>query len=177
MKRSTLEAKGFEGFLTTRELSAGRLKDVPVSPGIYVVISDVAEQPSYLASSIGGRFKGKDPTVAISALASRWVAITDVLYIGKADQLKRRIAQLCRYAAGEPVGLEPGSLPMNVRRIVRSLSCSLREVASRCLRSPRRPSRPRQISGTNGGDLWRRPVAGVVTQHPATSFRASWIRP
>jgi hypothetical protein len=104
MRRSVLEARGFEGFLTTRELSAGRLKDVPSSPGIYVVISAAAGQPSFLASSIGGRFKGKDPTVAESALVTRWVAATDVLYIGKADQLKRRIAQLCRYAAGEPVG-------------------------------------------------------------------------
>jgi len=104
MKRSTLGATGFEGFLTTRELSAGRMKDVPALPGIYVVISDVAEQPAFLASSIGGRFKGKDPTIAVSALESRWVAATDVLYIGKADQLRRRVAQLCRYAAGEPVG-------------------------------------------------------------------------
>jgi len=47
------------------------MKDVPASPGIYVVISSVAEQPSFLTSSIGGHFKRNDSTVAVSALVSR----------------------------------------------------------------------------------------------------------
>src|SRR2546425_8667751 len=89
MRRSDLEAKGFEGFLTTRELSAGRMKDVPILPGVYVVVCAGSEQPSFLASSLGAHFKGKDPTVLVSALEIRWVAGTDVLYIGKADQLRR----------------------------------------------------------------------------------------
>src|SRR2546427_3935686 len=101
MRRFNLEAKGFEGFLTTRELSGTRIKDVPVLPGVYVVVCSEAEQPSFLASSIGGHFKGKDPTVPVSALESRWVPGTDVLYVGKADQLRRRIDQLCRYAGGD----------------------------------------------------------------------------
>src|SRR5437867_6052543 len=78
MKRSALEARGFEGFLTTRELSAGRMKEVPVFAGIYVVVSCAIEEPSFLASSIGGHHKGKNPTVAVSMLESRWVAATDV---------------------------------------------------------------------------------------------------
>src|SRR5438552_16398950 len=104
MRRSDLDSKGFEGFLTTRELSAGRLKDVPRLSGVYVVVCAESEQPSFLASSLGGHFKGKDPTVLVSALESRWVVGTDVLYIGKADQLRRRINELCRYAAGDRVG-------------------------------------------------------------------------
>jgi hypothetical protein len=54
--------------------------------------------------SEGGHFKGRDPAVAESALKDKWVADTEVLYIGKATSLRSRIDQFARFARGEPIG-------------------------------------------------------------------------
>src|SRR5205807_3252231 len=55
-------------------------------------------------SNPGGRFKGKDPSVADGTLAASWVSDCNVVYIGKADVADRRLKQFARFGAGEPVG-------------------------------------------------------------------------
>lgn len=56
-----------------------------------------------LETSTGGRFKGRDPKVDAASLNARLAFGSPVLYIGKGDDLRRRIKQLLRFAAGEPV--------------------------------------------------------------------------
>ena len=76
----------------------------PSSAGVYVVLCADCQRPSFLASSSGGHFKGRDPTVAIERLEREWIDGIDVLYIGKADLLRRRIEQLLIFSEGEPIG-------------------------------------------------------------------------
>jgi hypothetical protein len=58
---------------------------------------------SFAEQSCGGWFKGKDPTVPREALIANWVDGAEVVYIGKADQLKRRLTQFADFGAGKPI--------------------------------------------------------------------------
>jgi len=77
---------------------------VPANAGVYLVLRTNEGAPSFLERSPGGRFKGKDPTVATETLEHEWVTGARVVYIGKADHLGRRLRQFARFGAGEPVG-------------------------------------------------------------------------
>lgn len=101
-----LRALGFEGFIPLKEVS---LDSIPNVPGVYAVAA--AGRPVPIARSVGGWFKGKDPTVGINVLATRLQAGAEVLYFGKADAgaaakrgLRSRIKELLRFGNGEPVG-------------------------------------------------------------------------
>ncbi len=70
--RPDLEASGFAGWHSWGELrNAGY--PVPAKPLCYVIYRVADTAPAFLDASLGGRFKGKDPTVADAALASKWV--------------------------------------------------------------------------------------------------------
>jgi hypothetical protein len=69
-----------------------------------VVLRENGKTPNYLASNPGGRFKGKDPTVAEDVLEAKWIEGAHVIYIGKADNLRRRLRQFADFGAGKPVG-------------------------------------------------------------------------
>jgi hypothetical protein len=60
--------------------------------------------PVFLRSNPGGRFKGRDPTVAMELLEGRWVEGAHLVYVGKADRLRRRLRQFADFGAGKPVG-------------------------------------------------------------------------
>ena len=45
-----------------------------------------------------------------SALAANWVEGTEVVYIGKADNLRRRLSQFADFGAGKPAGHWGGRL-------------------------------------------------------------------
>ena len=64
----------------------------------------IAGAPTFLDTNPGGRFKEKDPTVSIKALAANWVQSTRVVYIGKGDVADRRLNQFARFGAGEKIG-------------------------------------------------------------------------
>jgi len=102
--RQGLTEAGFRGFASFDELRAGRLTDVPDEAGAYVVVREEETEPSFLAVSTGGRFKGRDPSVPIPALEMKWVAGCPILYIGKADRLRRRLKQFAAFGSGTPVG-------------------------------------------------------------------------
>ena len=102
--RAALEAAGFIGWRSWAELRASDLAEVPPGPGAYVVYRLALGDPSFLETSPAGRFKGRDPTVPTETLADNWVAGAHVVYIGKADALRRRLRQYGRFGAGRPVG-------------------------------------------------------------------------
>lgn len=110
MNRSDLEARGFGSFLAVSRLLEGPINEISRETGVYVVVRSDTSKASFLSKNLGGHFKGNDPTVPVSLLEQRWVHGTEVLYFGKADQLRRRIHQLCRFSKGEPVGHWGGRL-------------------------------------------------------------------
>lgn len=65
---------------------------------------------TFAERSCGGWFKGKDPTVTLDALAANWVDDAQVVYIGKADQLNRRLKQYADFGSGKPIGHWGGRL-------------------------------------------------------------------
>ena len=105
-KRS-LEEAGFVGWLPFADL---RSSSCPSTGGIYVVTYGGANPASYPDESCGGWFKGRNPSVPKEALIANWVADAEVVYIGKADQLKRRLRQFADFGAGKPIGHWGGRL-------------------------------------------------------------------
>jgi hypothetical protein len=108
--RPGLIAAGFEGFVTFAALRADMFAGVPAAGGAYVVLREDATLPPFLSTNPGGRFKGKDPTVAQIELQACWVPGAQVLYIGKANDLRRRLRQYSRFGAGQAVGHWGGRL-------------------------------------------------------------------
>lgn len=100
----------FEGFKSMVCLQKSECCEVPAVPGVYLVLRSNIEHPSFLQSSTGGHFKGKDPTVEIEALKSKWVRDVPVLYIGKAGSiggvatLRSRLRQYMQFGKGTPIG-------------------------------------------------------------------------
>lgn len=106
--RPSLEAAGFVGWI---RLAAIRTRSCPLAGGVYVITrTDAAATPAFAARSCGGWFKGRDPSVSKEALLANWVDGAEVVYIGKADQLKRRLTEYADFGAGKPVGHWGGRL-------------------------------------------------------------------
>lgn len=103
-ERTDLEALGFAGWRTWEQLRASELADVPSAPGAYLVFRDALTEPIFLDASPAGHFKGRDPTVSLATLADKWVQGARVVYIGKANVLRRRLRQYARFGANDPVG-------------------------------------------------------------------------
>jgi hypothetical protein len=102
-----MDDPAFSGFGPPYPIRVLRLTqaDVPKGSGVYLVrLPAIVETPSFRTVSVGGHFKGNDPTVAVSRLKAKWVQCTQVLYVGKSTNLLRRLRQLLRFGAGEPVG-------------------------------------------------------------------------
>ena len=101
---NALKMDVFNGFVRVFNLRGDALKDIPDVPGVYMVLRDSVERPDFLVRGSGGYFKGKDPNVPLSELCANWVEGANVLYIGKAKSLRKRISQYLRFGDGKPVG-------------------------------------------------------------------------
>jgi len=64
-----IKQSGFRGFVPISALQASKCRQVPDEPGVYLVLRPGKTRPAFLSQSIGGHFKGKDPTVAVAELA------------------------------------------------------------------------------------------------------------
>ncbi len=113
---SGLRQAGFQGFVAVVGLHATNCDAVPKSPGVYAIVRPDGWTPNYLTSSAGGWFKGKDPTIPESKIASHWVKGAVVLYLGKAGgarssaSLRSRIRQYMDFGRGKPIGHWGGRL-------------------------------------------------------------------
>jgi len=105
--RQNLEKEGFTGW---QPLAAIRASACPASGGVYVVTYKAECPVAFSERSCGGWFKGKDPTVTLEALTANWVDGAEVVYIGKANQLRRRLTQYADFGSGKPVGHWGGRL-------------------------------------------------------------------
>lgn len=101
--RPELEERGFEGFVTVKELRESGV-EVPETPGVYIVLRESEGHPRFQATNPGGRFKGKDPTVKHPILEASWLEGAQVIYIGLGRRLRNRIRQLLQFGEGKPVG-------------------------------------------------------------------------
>lgn len=108
INKQTLKEDGFAGFRSFKELDINR---VPQAPGIYAVLKPAGFERSFLAKSVGGRFKKRNPSLLPAALEAEWVDDAEVLYIGKAGPgstgnrgLRKRIQEFADFGRGKPVG-------------------------------------------------------------------------
>jgi hypothetical protein len=58
----------------------------------------------FLTASVGGHFKGRDPSVPPEELERKWVDGPSTLYIGRTGNLRTRLILLARFGSSEPVG-------------------------------------------------------------------------
>jgi hypothetical protein len=103
-ERADLERVGFVGWRTWTDLRTSHFSEVPALPAAYVVYRCDMSEPVFLTSSSGGRFKDRDPSVAIPTLRAKWVPRARVVYIGKANVASQRLRQFARFGTGERVG-------------------------------------------------------------------------
>lgn len=103
-----LREQGFTGFIRIADLD---LQDIPQQPGIYAVVWDGPGLPPIAERSVGGWFKGKDPSVPRSEAASRLLPGVELVYLGKASAgttasrgLRKRVSEFIQFGQGKPVG-------------------------------------------------------------------------
>lgn len=93
---------GFFGFKTIQELSTSKSL-IPKQNGVYLILN-LEKEIKFLEKGTGGYFKGKDPNVELDVLQKKWVDDTNVVYIGKATDLQKRLNQYFRFGNGKNVG-------------------------------------------------------------------------
>lgn len=106
--RAALASDGFVGWV-----SFDYLRDAdpcPTSGGVYVVTRVSQSDPCFLDRSCGGWFKDRDPTVPHKSLVANWVDDAEVVYIGKANNLRRRLREFAKFGAGHKIGHWGGRL-------------------------------------------------------------------
>jgi len=117
-----LKEQGLGGFFSIGALKRSKCASVPSKRGVYFVIwPDVNQEPEFLQRSVGGYFKGEDPTVSKEELEENWVPGVVVLYIGQTGgrgsggTLQKRLWTFMRFGLGEGVGHKGGRLIWQLR--------------------------------------------------------------
>lgn len=105
-----LRHDGFDGFVSLGDVRSRRTT-VSALPGVYVVYRETLDQIEFLDKSLGGWFKGRNPSVPIETVQAAWVEDAHVLYVGKADAgrsgrrgIRARFDEYLRFGMGEPIG-------------------------------------------------------------------------
>ena len=104
---AALKARGFEGFRAVGALHDGRCLEVPVVRGVYATVRESLVEPEFLATSVGGWYRGQDPSVDRARLEAEWVAGAQVLYYGLASGpgvrslLQQRVKRYLRFGQGK----------------------------------------------------------------------------
>ena len=104
---AALEARGFQGFRAVGALHDGRCLEVPVVRGVYALVRESLAEPEFLATSVGGWYRGQDPSVDRARLEAEWVPGAQVLYYGRASGpgvrslLQQRVKRYLRFGKGK----------------------------------------------------------------------------
>lgn len=104
-----MKTAGFMGFEEIQSLMNNTCSNVPNEKGIYFVLK-YDDPPEFLTKSVGGHFKGKDPTVPIDKLKKKWINNTLVAYIGQSgggdsnETMDSRLNTYMRFGQSNPVG-------------------------------------------------------------------------
>ncbi|HQB75982.1 MAG TPA: hypothetical protein PK086_00280 [bacterium] len=103
----------FTNYRTIKELKSERFdwSIIPCVKGVYVVVFDCPNNPSFLSKGLGGFFKNINPNVSVEILKQKWVNFkpgdNNVVYIGKAGgenvkaTLKERIKSYIKFGRGK----------------------------------------------------------------------------
>lgn len=106
--RAQLTANGFSGWVTFATLRS--TDPCPDVGGVYVVARVDTTAPNFLTKSCGGWFKDRDPSVSLGELQSNWVEGADIVYIGKANSIRRRLREFAKFGEGRKIGHWGGRL-------------------------------------------------------------------
>jgi hypothetical protein len=106
--RTGLERAGFEGWVAFEDIRSAR--HCPSVGGVYVVVRSPVADPLFHDVSCGGHFKGQDPSVSHDALTANWVDGAECVYIGKSNNLHRRLKEYAAFGTGKPIGHWGGRL-------------------------------------------------------------------
>lgn len=117
--RPQLTKDGFIGWVTFDQLR--NADPCPNVGGVYVVVRADNSAPQFLDRSCGGWFKDRDPTVGLDELKANWVPDADVIYIGKANNIRRRLRGFARFGAGQKIGHWGGRLIWQLEESARFL--------------------------------------------------------
>lgn len=101
----------FGGTIENLEPDEGKYK------GIYIIVRPVSFQNIYFDEcSKAGRHKGKNPTVTVEKLRSKWIDGAEVLYIGKSEtSVQKRMQQHRDFWYGEAVPAWGGRIIAQLR--------------------------------------------------------------
>lgn len=99
--QTILEA-GFSKPVSIKEIQENKSL-LPKQNGVYIILN-LNKEIKFIEKGTGGYFKGKDPNVKIEILQEKWVNDTNVIYIGKATDLRKRLDQYFRFGEGKNVG-------------------------------------------------------------------------
>lgn len=78
--------------------------EIPNCPGVYAIVYEIGKPKAFLEQGSGGRLDGREPNVSIRILEQNWVEGTQILYIGKANNLRKRLRQYFHFGQGKPCG-------------------------------------------------------------------------
>lgn len=98
----------YDGGICIEKLSKSRCTHITSEPGIYIVKRDSNLPPKFLKEGTGGFFKNQNPNVSIETLENKWISNAEILYIGKATNLKKRIWQYIQFGKGVNIGHRGG---------------------------------------------------------------------
>lgn len=110
------ELRGTGRPVALRELYEQKCRSLPKGPGIYVVRTPEDLKPEFVPHGTGGRFKGKNPNIALEMLRARWIDSARELYIGKADNLRARVWKFLRFGHRHPVDHWGGRLIWQIKQ-------------------------------------------------------------
>lgn len=108
-----LKKAGFTGFQKVKDLRKDSTS-IPMEKGVYMVVRNNQNKPSFLAEGSGGYFKGKEPNVPIDKLERKWIDNTCVIYIGQTgggeshSTLRERLELYLEFGNGEAVAHRGG---------------------------------------------------------------------
>lgn len=128
MTKEQLQNEGFDGFVSINELM-NNTGLAPKQKGVYVILNNTKNVPTFLPEGTGGYFKGKNPNVPVAKLQRQWIEDEAVVYIGKAGgkdngaTLQSRLKQYMDFGQGKPVGHRGGRLIWQLAEIKDFLVC------------------------------------------------------